>query len=302
MLDAYVNAKFALEPAYHDRMAAVILRRMEAGKKPFSIKLADRKAPYAVSSAGEPLQGKTKGGKKSAAVPGYDYMVSKVSTKSGIVAVIPIMGVMSRYGDWCSWGSEDIANWVMEANNDPNVSAIVLEINSPGGSVDGTEMLGDVVKASGKPVVAWVAGMAASAAYWVASQTREIYMESETSSEVGSIGVLAMHVDATGWLEKEGYKVTILRSEGSPDKALFNAYEPLSETVVNDAKASLNLLRDAFVKTVKAGRPGISGDVFTGKMYAGKEAIAKKMANKIGALGDAIKRADLLARKDAGLV
>lgn len=301
MLEAYVNTRFALEPAYHDRMAAVVLRRLNAGKKPFAA-TAGRKPPYGVQ-ASEPLQGKTKSsGKKKAAVSGYDYMVSKVSTKSGMVAVIPIMGVMSRYGDFCSWGSEDIANWVMEAGNDPNVSAIVLEINSPGGSVDGTEMLGEVVKSSQKPVVAWVAGMAASAAYWVASQAREIYMESETSSEVGSIGVLAMHVDASGWLEREGYKVTILRSDGSPDKALFNSYEPLSETVVNDAKASLNLLRDAFVKTVKAGRPGIAGDVFSGKMYAGKEAIGKKMADKIGALGDAIKRADLLARKDAGLV
>ncbi|OIN55426.1 S49 family peptidase, partial [Arsenicibacter rosenii] len=197
----------------------------------------------------------------------------------------------------CSWGSEDIAGWIMEANNDPAISAIVLEINSGGGQVDGTQLLGEVVRASQKPVVAWVAGMAASAAYWVASQAREIVMESETTSEVGSIGVIAMHVDATKALEQEGYKVTIVRSDGSADKALFNSFEPLSEAVINDTKASLNLIRQTFEKTVKAGRPGISADVFTGKMYAGKDAIRLGMADRIGYLGDAVRRADLLARK-----
>jgi len=69
--------------------------------------------------------------------------------------------------------------------------------------------------------------------------------------------------------------------------------------VINDAKSSLNLIRDTFIDTVKSGRPGISEDVFTGKMYAGKDAIKRKMADRIGYLGDAIYRADLLARKSA---
>jgi len=206
MINQIFTGAWALEQTFHDRMAIIGLRRLEAGLEPFAINVADRKVAYLVADA--PLKGKDDkgkddwGGDKSAAVPGYEY-VSKVAVKSGLVAVIPIMGAMSRYGNYCSWGSEDMANWILEANQDPSISAIVLEINSPGGQVDGTQMLGEVIRQSQKPVVAWVAGMAASAAYWVASQAREIMMESLTTSEVGSIGVLAVHIDATKALEKE---------------------------------------------------------------------------------------------------
>lgn len=300
MLDTLLNAKWALEPTYHNRMAAIAMRRIDAGKTPFVISSEERTPPRFVSLIGKDEKGKGDGWgpDKSAAVPGYEYL-SKAGTKSGNVVVIPIMGAMSRYGDYCSWGTEDMANWIMEANRDETVSAIVLEINSPGGEVDGTEMLGDVVANSGKPVVAWVAGMAASAAYWVASQAREIMMESETSSEVGSIGVLAVHVDASAYYEKEGLKVQIIRADGSEDKALFNSLEPLNELALNDTKGSLNAIRDQFIKTVQAGRPTISADVFSGKMYPGSTAIKKGMADRIGYLGDAIRRADLLARRAA---
>ena len=295
LIESILSDRWALDATFHNRMAGVILRRIDAGQAPFEVPQS-RKAPFA-ALVGRDDRGKDNwGGDKSAAVPGYNNL-SKATTKSGQVVVLPIIGVMSRYGGYCSWGAEDMANWILEANRDDNVSAIVLEINSPGGQVDGTELLGETVRQSQKPVVAYVAGYAASAAYWVASQCREIVMESATTSDVGSIGVLAVHVDASAAYEKEGYKVTILRSDGSEDKALFNGIEPLSDVVVNETKASLNLIRSTFVKIVKAGRPGISATVFSGKMYPGKEALTLGMADRIGYLGDAIRRADLLARK-----
>lgn len=297
-----MGAKWALEATFHNRMAGVVLHRLALGKTPFEIN--EQKAPpRLVSLTGRDNRGKDNwGGDKSAAVPGYDYL-SKAGTKSGNVVVIPIMGTMSRYGTYCSWGCEDMANWILEANRDETVSAIVLEINSPGGEVDGVEMLGAAVAQSLKPVVAWVAGMAASAAYWVGSQAREIMLESETSSEVGSIGVLAMHVDASAYYEKEGYKPTIVRADGSESKALWNSIEPLSAETLAETKRSLNLIRAQFIKTVKAGRPRITdaasntSGVFSGRMFSGKEALANGMADRIGYLGDAIRRADLLARK-----
>ncbi|MBO0933908.1 S49 family peptidase [Fibrella aquatilis] len=303
MLAMMMGAKWALEPSFHQRMASVVLHRLSLGKAPIEA-VADRATPRFVSLTGRDEKGKGDGWgpDKSAAVLGYEYL-SKAGTKSGNVVVIPIMGTMSRYGDYCSWGCEDMANWVLEANRDETVSAIVLELNSPGGEVDGVEMFGAAVKQSQKPVVAWVAGMAASAAYWVASQADEIMLESETCSEVGSIGVLAMHVDQTLALEKEGYKVTIVRADGSESKALFNSFEPLSADVLAETKAALNPIRAQFIKTVKAGRPAIAdaasdtSGVFSGKMYSGKQAIANGMADRIGYLGDAIRRADLLARK-----
>lgn len=280
MLDRLITAKWALEPFYHERLANIIL----AGKLTV-FRVDDRREPYF-----EVVTPSAIGNGRA-----YEYL-PKIKGKSGKVAIVPIMGAMSRYGDLCSWGTEDIGAWIMEANADDSVSAIVLEINSPGGEVDGTEMLGYIVKNSEKPVVAYVAGMAASAAYWVASQAREIVMESKTSSEVGSIGVLAMHVDASKFYEKEGLKVTIIRSEGSDDKALFNSIEPLTDEMLADVKAQLAPIKSQFISTVKAGRTGISDEVFTGKMYPGGQAIKLGMADRIGFLGDAVRRADELAR------
>lgn len=293
MIANLITKAWALEPTFHDRIAALVL----AGKVDFAAHTQGRKLPYFEEIANAKAVGIS--AEITAESSGYKYVVGKARAKSGFVAIIPIIGTMSRYGDYCSWGTEDISNWVLEANADENVSAIVLEINSGGGEVDGTAMLATIVKQSKKPVVAYVAGMAASAAYWVASQCREIVMESKTSSEVGSIGVLATHIDASQFYANEGYKITIIRSKGSESKALFNSVEPLTAEILADAQAAMEPIRNEFEAVVRAGRPGISDSVFEGKMYNGKEALKLKMADKIGFLGDAIDRADFYARQAA---
>lgn len=286
MLTQLLTNRYALEPAYHDRVAGIVLDRIKAGNEnPVAGLVGERKKLHTWN--------------KSAGLTPYGYKwQEKVLSSTGHVLIIPIIGAMSRYGGMCSYGSEDMANWVRAANEDPNVSAIVLEINSPGGEVDGTGALGNAIKNSSKPVVAWVAGMAASAAYWVASQAREIWMEDSVSSEVGSIGVLSMHIDQSAALEKEGFKVTILRSDGSESKALYNSVEPLTDEIIAYVTATLNSIRTQFISTVKAGRPGITDEsVFSGKMFDGKAAKKLKMSDKFGSLLDAVRRADQLAKQ-----
>lgn len=280
-----INETWALEPTFHNRIANLVL----SGKidKFAADQLLKRKEPY--FAVADPQAGSYH----------YEKRIPKAKAKSGLVAIIPLMGVMTRYGDNCSWGTEDIGSWIMEANADDMVTAIVLEIHSPGGTVNGMEMFGHIVKNSQKPIVAYVAGMAASGAYWTASQCREIVMESNVTSSVGSIGVLSMHQDSSEAYEKEGHKITIIRSEGSDDKALFNDVEPLTEELKAQVRAEMKPMRDLFVATVKGTRSKISDNVFSGKMYAGKEAIKLGMADRIGFLGDAVNRADLLARKQA---
>jgi protease-4 len=291
-IENLIAKAWALESRFHNVQAALLLKKLQGGQQTTLDYSAEREMQVPYFSAHNPSAGHR--GNNG------DYLSWDIQpAKSGHVAIIPIIGTMTRYGGLCSYGTESIANWVLEANVADYVSSIVLEINSPGGEVDGTELLGAIVKQSQKPVVAYVAGMAASAAYWVASQAKEIVMESETSSEVGSIGVLSMHIDASAAYEKDGYKVKIVRSEGSEDKALYNSVEPLTPELEATLKAELNVIRKQFIKTVKAGRPGIADDVFTGKMFNGKDAIARKMADRIGFLGDAVYRADLHARKAA---
>jgi protease-4 len=299
MIEQLISKTWALEPRFNEVQAALMLRKLSQGGSMADMKAAwdEQKAkhgpylaPPAPSGGAQPLG-------SHVGADGKWKPWDMAEAKGGGVAIIPMIGTMTRYGGMCSYGSEDFASWIIEANSLDYISSIVLEVNGPGGEVDGTEMLGAVVKNSKKPVVGYVAGMGASAHYWILSQCREIIMESETTSEVGSIGVLSMHVDASKFYEKEGYKINIIRSDGSHDKALYNSVEPLSAEVLAEVKAELNVIRGTFIKTVKSGRPGIADDVFTGKMYNGKEAIKKGMANSIGFLGDAVYRADLLARK-----
>ena len=290
MIEQYLSSQWALEPRFHNVQASLLLRKMSMGVSLSEMQAAwdaerEKHSPYLAQPQAAHVDRN-----------GQYHRWDKVDAKNGQVAIIPIIGSMTRYGGMCSYGAEDYASWIIEANQMPWISAIVLEINSPGGQVDGTQLLGEVVKQSKKPVVAYVAGMAASAAYWVASQADEIIMESRTTSDVGSIGVLAMHVDASAMYEKEGYKIKILRSEGSEDKALFNGVEPLSEDIESSVRKELSLIRNEFVKTVKAGRPQIADDVFSGKMYPGGLAIKKGMADGIGYLGAAVKRADEFAK------
>lgn len=276
MLHQLLTEKWALEQRFHERMAHLVL----AGKIDFKSFTENRKEPYFQSGVQAGL--------------GYAQQyerLPKVGPKGGRVAIIPLMGVMTRNGDMCSWGTEDVASWLMEAYADDSVIGVILEVNSGGGSVDGTELLAEVVRQRTKPVVAYVTGMAASAAYWVASQCDEIIMESAIASEVGSIGVLAMHVDASAAYEKEGYKVTIIRADGSEGKTLFNSIEPLSADLIATLRAEMKPIRNEFIRQVKAGRPAIIDDsIFQGGMYSGKEAVKNGMADKIGYLGDAINR------------
>ncbi len=275
MLHQLITEKWALEKRFHERMAHLVL----AGKVDFKSFADNRKLPY--------FQGIQAG---LGYAEYYDYL-PKVGPKGGRVAIIPLMGVMTRNGDMCSWGTEDVASWLLEAYADDSVIGVILEVNSGGGSVDGTELLAEVVRQRTKPVVGYVTGMAASAAYWVVSQCDEIIMESATASEVGSIGVLAMHVDASGAYEKEGYKVTIIRADGSEGKALFNSIEPLSAELIATVRAEMKPIRNEFIRQVKAGRPAISDDsIFEGGMYAGKDGVKNGMADRIGYLGDAVKR------------
>lgn len=273
MIETFLSVKWALEPTFHNRTAALALERLAAGKSPFQIHAP--RDPYLAQDG---------------PVAGVGVIVAGESSPSANnVLILPIIGTMTRYGGFCTYGTEHYAQWITEANADDSIKAIVLELNSPGGQVDGTEYLGEVVRQSKKPVVAWVAGMAASAAYWVASQAAHVMVESETSSEVGSIGVLAWHVDASAKYEKEGYKIKIIRAVGSTDKALFNDVEPLSEAVETQEREVLNNIREKFISVVQSGRPAISiKEVETGKMFPGKEAIRLGMADSVGFLGDAV--------------
>lgn len=218
--------------------------------------------------------------------------------KAGMVAIVNIIGTMTRYGEACSYGTEHIGNTLRALANNVNVSAIVLNHDTPGGEVNGVKVLAKTILEvrKTKPVVGY-AIQADSGGYWTISQCDEIFIEDNAQAEVGSIGVYSMHIDEQAKLANEGTKVTIIRADGSEDKARKNPYEDIPADVLAEKKANATAIRVEFIGMVKAGRPAISEDVFSGKTYKGKEAIKLGMVDRIGSLQDAVNRADFLARK-----
>ncbi|MCA0229890.1 MAG: S49 family peptidase [Bacteroidetes bacterium] len=270
----YINSAFAL------RMHDIILPRLRAGKEPLPASyLQPRPQSMESNSSGNSIDWD------------LEDLKSYLKAGGGDVAVIPIDGAMSRYG-LCGYGNEYTARILEKAQDFAKVKSVVLKINTPGGTVDSTEMLADTVKNFSKPIVAWTP-YCASAGVFVASQADEIILEPSVTAEIGSIGVLMVYTDYSKYLEKEGMDVQIFRAEGSEDKALINGIEPLTDELKAEIQADLNACRKAFLGYVKRGRAGRlkSNEVFSGKMYKKEQAIQLGLADKIGSLNDAIKRA-----------
>jgi signal peptide peptidase SppA len=212
-----------------------------------------------------------------------------LSSVSGGVAIIPVIGSLVNRGAWIGARSgmtsyEGLAAQVRDARYDPKVKAIMLDLDSPGGEATGMFTLASAIReaAQEKPVVALVNDMAASAAYGIASQASEIVV-SETSL-VGSIGVVLTHLDRSGELAAKGVKPTLIYA--GRHKVDGNPYGPLSDAVRADLQTEVAKFYDQFVGLVAQGR----GDRLTeedarateARTFIGQEAIERGLADRIG--------------------
>jgi signal peptide peptidase SppA len=148
--------------------------------------------------------------------------------KDGPLAVVPVQGVLTKRGGWWTTGMRSIRAAVEQALADHGVRAIMLDIDSPGGTVDGTQELAEfLAEAAGqKPLYAWVDGAMMSAAYWIGSAAQTI--AAAPTNGVGSIGVVWVHVDASKFYDEQfGLKITHLTA--GHYKAMGNDAEPLGD-------------------------------------------------------------------------
>lgn len=234
---------------------------------------------------------------KDAVRPAAVSPQAMTGTAANGVAVIPITGVLQKRGDWISemfgdTSMQDVGAMVLAADADPSVNSIILAIDSPGGTVDGTEELAAIVAGVSKPVIAIADGMMMSAAYWIGSAADAVYLSSRTA-EAGSIGVIATHTDVSGAEAQYGVKTTLVTA--GRYKAAANPYEPLS----NDGMAVLQGLVDGiytvFVDTVAKNR-GVSAEnvienMADGRIFMGDQAIEAGLADGYMTVSEAVNRA-----------
>lgn len=204
-------------------------------------------------------------------------------------AIIPVFGSLVNRGAWLGSKSgmtsyEGIAHQLDAAAKDSDVHSILLDMDSPGGEAVGAFEIADKVRsvANSKNVTAMVNGMAASAAYAIASAANRIV--STPSGVSGSIGVVLMHADYSNALHQQGVKPTMIHA--GAHKVDGNPYEPLSESVKADLKAEVDQFYSLFVSGVAKGRGGrMTEQSIRGteaRTYIGEAALKAGLVDAIG--------------------
>lgn len=208
------------------------------------------------------------------------------------VAIIPVSGVigkkMNMFSEISGGASTQlIARDIEAALADPNVNSILLHIDSPGGTVDGTQTLADVIRSAGeqKPVVAYADGLMASAAYWIGSAAAEIVASSSTT-QIGSIGVVTSHTDISGAESARGIKTTEISA--GKYKRLASRYAPLTEEGAALIQDQVDQIYSIFVDAVAENRVTSSEQVLTdmadGRVFLAAEARDRGMIDYIASL------------------
>jgi signal peptide peptidase SppA len=212
------------------------------------------------------------------------------------VAVIPVQGPIAQRMNLFSsisggTSSQLLKAAVEQAAEDPMVEGIVLNIDSPGGSVAGTPEAAAAIKAVRgiKPIEAWTDGMIASAAYWMASATERISISSSVT-HVGSIGVVATHVDQSGAEEQRGIKTTEIYA--GKYKRIASSYAPLSDAGRSHLQERVDYLYSVFVGQVADNRAASIETVLTkmadGRLFVGTQAIDAGLADGVASLSEVI--------------
>lgn len=168
---------------------------------------------------------------------------------------------------------------------DPEVKAILLVIDSPGGTVAGTEEFARDVAAAGKPVYAHLDDMGASAAYWIASQAKRI--TANRTAIVGSLGTMTTLVDETKAQELAGLKVYTVST--GPLKT--GPGSPVSEAELAEAQRLVDDLNREFMGAVKAGRgleKSAVDKLFTGEIWTAPDAKARGLVDAVQSLDDTL--------------
>jgi signal peptide peptidase SppA len=223
-------------------------------------------------------------------ISGMDWFAAEKETTYEIyndVAVIPVQGLLTKRSEafdsfFGTTSYDEIHELIATAFDDSKVNSILLDIDSPGGEVSGLFDLVDFIYESRdvKPIYAIANDHAFSAAYAIASAASKIFVN--RTSGVGSIGVIATHVDISEYDQKEGIKYTTIFA--GDKKNDLSPHEPLSDDAISDLQKEVDRLYKMFVAVVARNRNISSAQIKATQaaLYFGTDAISLGLADEVG--------------------
>jgi signal peptide peptidase SppA len=216
---------------------------------------------------------------------------------AGMVAIIPIYGLISQRTNMLSQFSggtstESVSKQLNQCLADPNVKAIVFDVDSPGGAVNGVdELSSQIYKARGqKKMVAVVNSLCASAAYWIACAADEVVIT--PSGLAGSIGVYLLHEDDSAAEEAAGIKTTVISAGKYKAEAVPGM--PLTDEARQALQEMVDTMYGMFVSSVARNRGVSVSDVRNGygqgRVLLAKEAVAQNLCDKVATFDQTLAR------------
>ena len=236
--------------------------------------------------------------KNYSAVSFYDYHAKKPADTGDSIAVVFANGaIMDGEETPGNVGGDTTAAQIREARLDPKVKAIVLRVNSPGGSVSASEVIRaelSAARAAGKPVVVSMGGMAASGGYWISTPAN--YIVANPSTLTGSIGIFGVINTVENSLDYLGVHTDGVATSPLADVAITKALPPeVSEmmqlSIENGYKRFITLVADSRKQT-----PAQIDQIAQGHVWTGQDAKTNGLVDNLGDFDDAVAKAAELAK------
>lgn len=229
-----------------------------------------------------------------------DYEAKKEEKENaGEIAIVYAVGAIeSGEGDDQTIGSDRIAKALREARENEDVKAVVLRVNSPGGSALASDVIWretELIKKSGKPFIVSMGDYAASGGYYIACSADKIYANPTTIT--GSIGVFGVIPNAEKFLENK-IGITFDRYQTNAHANLLNVTKPLDPYEMKVMETMVANIYDDFTSKVAAGRKKTQAEVDSigqGRVWSGEDALALGLVDELGNLEAAVKAAAEMA-------
>lgn len=224
----------------------------------------------------------------------FSYTLDKAPR--GSVAVISISGPIMKEDNCGDPGTKTYEQMLSQATGNPNITGVILSIDSPGGTVAGTQSLANLIKGQEKPIVTLAEDLMASAAYWIGSSA-DFVMAKTGTTRIGSIGTMMSFADVQPYWEKQGVKFHNIFATESTEKnrdfleARKGNYDRLIKT-------SLDPLNNEFLSAVTSNR-GSKLDTkatLNGQVYVTEQALKHGLIDGVGNLNDAVAKVHELAQ------